>query len=81
MIVNQLLGQYMQPLERRCGVLLLVRRERTRWDVRGQRRGLDALVAALQQFSNTVGHRNGKTIVVEAIDLLDKSGSSSLRRM
>jgi hypothetical protein len=30
-IVDQLLGQYMRPKERRCGILLLVRRERTRW--------------------------------------------------
>jgi hypothetical protein len=78
-IVDQLLGQYMQPPERRCGVLLLVRRERERWKVRGRWRGLGELVSALQEFASVVGHRNGKTIVVEVVDLLAKSGSSTLR--
>ncbi len=79
-IVDQLLGQYMRPKERRCGVLLLVRRERTRWSINGRPRTLDTLVSELQAFADIVGSKEGKTIVVETIDLLEQSGSSSLRR-
>ena len=79
-IVDQLLGQYMRPKERRCGILLLVRRERTRWIIDAKPRTLDTLVSDLQDFADLIGRKNGKTIAVEVIDLLEKSGSSSFRR-
>jgi len=78
-IVEQLLGQYMQPNDRRCGMLLLVRRERERWQLQERWLALDELVLRLQEFATGVGRRHGKTIVVEAIDLLKQSGSSSFR--
>lgn len=79
-ITDQLLGQYMRPKETRCGILLLVRRERKRWVVDGKPWPLDRLVSELQTFAEIIGSKNGKTIVVEVIDLLEQSGSSSLRR-
>ena len=70
----------MRPKERRCGILLLVRRERTRWIIDAKPRTLDTLVSDLQDFADLIGRKNGKTIAVEVIDLLEKSGSSSFRR-
>ena len=78
-IVDQLLGQYMQPPERRCGVLLLVRRERERWRIHNRWGDLHELRSALQKHAREISQQYGKTIVVEVIDLLAKSGSSSHR--
>jgi hypothetical protein len=67
---NQLLGQYMQPPDRRCGILLLVRRDDRRWRLNRRQVGIDVVVAHLRSLASNLGIRHGKEIHVAAIDLL-----------
>ncbi|MDB4956297.1 MAG: uncharacterized protein JWO36_3866 [Myxococcales bacterium] len=76
-IVEQLLGQYMQPADREHGILLLVRRDRMRW-----KRGKDwielaELRAELEHFARAQARRLGRMVAVEAIDLVEMAGSSA----
>lgn len=69
-IEKQLLGQYMRPVDRPFGILLLVRRDPKTWTINGKRTAdLGTLVEALQRYATTVGAKYGKVIRVEAIDL------------
>ena len=67
---RQLLGQYMQPPDRRCGILLLVRRDERKWRLDDKDVELAALVSHLRLNAHALGARNGKDIFVAVIDLL-----------
>jgi hypothetical protein len=67
---RQLLGQYMLPPDRRCGILLLVRRDERKWRLGGKQIALPALVEHLQAHGRALGARHGKDIFVAVIDLL-----------
>lgn len=67
---KQLLGQYMLPPERRFGILLLVRRDKTNWHTEGKRLPLRSVETRLQKHANGLGLQFGKEIKVAVIDLL-----------
>lgn len=72
-VENQLLGQYMQPPDRRCGILLLVRRDNRKWRLGGKQVTLPGLVEHLRAHARVLGSRHGKDIFVAVVDLLADS--------
>jgi hypothetical protein len=72
----QLLGQYMQPPDRRCGILLVVRRDERRWRLGGREVELEVLVEHLRSFGRDLGARHGKDIRVAVIDLLARPAAA-----
>jgi hypothetical protein len=76
---KQLLGQYMQPPDRRCGVLLLVRRDDRKWDIGGKRSELKELVEHLRSHAQFLGAQHGKVIEVAVIDLLARPKGRQVR--
>jgi hypothetical protein len=67
---EQLLGRYMQPPERRYGVLLLVRRDKRVWQIKGRDSDLRLLVEHLSSRAKSLERDTEKTMCVEVIDLL-----------
>jgi hypothetical protein len=74
---KQLLGQYMQPPDRRYGVLLLVRRDERRWRLAGKEVELEVLVEHLRSHAQSFGTRHGKILSVAVIDLLARPAGST----
>ncbi len=69
-VASQLYGKYMQSPDVKCGVLLLVRHVEKKWEIDGELKGFDALLAAVRAFADAFGLEHDKLIVVETIDLL-----------
>jgi len=69
-VEQQLLGQYMQPVDRRYGVLLLVRREKKSWKIDGKRASFAELKEGVQQRANALADARAKVVRIETIDLL-----------
>ena len=69
-VERQLLGRYMLPPDRRCGILLLVRRDERKWRLGGKEVEMAVLVEHLRAHGRALGARHGKDIFVAVIDLL-----------
>lgn len=76
-IEKQLLGRYMQPPDRRYGVLLLARLGTRSWTVDDRSVDLAGVVDALRKQAKAIGAEHGKVIHVEVIDMLHKPGQLS----
>jgi hypothetical protein len=67
---EQLLGRYMQPPDRRYGILLLVRRDKLAWEIDGRRSDLGGLLTYLRRKVEILHRDTDKAIHLESIDLL-----------
>jgi hypothetical protein len=76
---EQLVGRYMNPPGRRCGILLLVRRDERTWKLNGESVDLQRLVLHLRDHARSFGARCGKDLYVAIIDLLAKPSEATSR--